>query len=94
MHKIKPVAGCVVGDWGLVDPFMAREVNDESLWDEPHIVKLYDQSAIDALRAEVERLSAALQKIASDEWEPGCGFCHPEGCESPSVARAAMQGDA
>ena len=45
-----------------------------------------------ALRERLARAEAALREIAKAEWKAGCGFCHPEGCESPRVARAALAG--
>jgi hypothetical protein len=40
--------------------------------------------------AALDRLRSALEAIAAFEWKPKCGFCHPEGCESPRVAREAL----
>ena len=45
---------------------------------------------------EIERLRAALRQIADEAWHNDDGtrahFCHPEGCESPGIARAALVG--
>ena len=52
---------------------------------------------IDRLNAEIARLREALQDIADEAWHSNDGtraeYCHPEGCESPGIARAALAGE-
>lgn len=60
MIDIQPVAGCVIDNGRYCDPFMAREVLNPDVWDDPDTMKLYDQPAIDALRAEVELLRSVI----------------------------------
>lgn len=63
MNEIKPVAGCIIDKAkGLCDPFMAKSVLDPTIWDEPYVAKLFDQSTIDALKAEAESLRADAER--------------------------------
>lgn len=48
------------------------------------------EQAARAAYAECERLRAALREIQRQEWRHGTDFCHPEGCESPGIARRAL----
>lgn len=50
------------------------------------------ESRASALLARCEGLEAALREIAADSWSPDSSFCHPEGCESPGIARRALAG--
>lgn len=50
----------------------------------------YARETIDEQAALIEEMGEALERIAKDEWKKGCGFCHPEGCESPSIAKKAL----
>lgn len=49
-----------------------------------------------ALLDENDRLRAALSEIADCGWVNSKGrkegFCHPEGCDSPGIARKALSG--
>ena len=45
---------------------------------------------IERLNAENARLREALEKIANEAWNTHAEFCHPDGCDSPGIARAAL----
>lgn len=92
MDKIKPVAffrGECEGDtW-----FYAWTTQCASAQ-----APLYDQSAIDALRADIERLRAALHRLLGWAEEIAGDNCDPEAAAeeiaSVELARSAMQVDA
>ena len=52
-----------------------------------HTAEAYD---IERLRVEIARLREALEKIANEAWNTHAEFCHPLGCDSPGIARAAL----
>lgn len=60
-------------------------------------IRQWNRRAIDSatasLRAEVERLTAGLKKIATNEGEDNSGICR-YGCDSPWLAQRTLDGDA
>lgn len=108
MDKIKPVAWAFKQDWArfqgdrhecrlLPNFYWGSDLGDDSYSYEP----LYDQSAIDTLRAEVERLQsdakryrwfrAGLESNHADAYEIA-EFAYRGGLDA--AIDAAMQGDA
>ena len=52
----------------------------------------FSDNDLRALLADLDAMRGALEKIAADGWKKGYTFCHPEGCESPGIAIAALKG--
>lgn len=74
--------------------YVARLEEDLAIADNEteRLRKYSSKQALDivTLGQEVGRLRAALGKIANEAWNTHAEFCHPDGCDSPGIARAAL----
>lgn len=66
----------------------ALRLADEPFWTDDDCASA--AAELRRLHALCEEMGEALERIAKYEWKKGCGFCHPEGCESPSIAKKAL----
>ena len=55
-------------------------------------IEVVSASDYDAAQARICELEAALELISAQSYEgdPHVGYCHPEGCSSPGIARDAL----